>query len=147
YDVWQVEKVELAILAELLLRGPQTEGEVRGRADRMEAIADLDTLRTLLKPLVQRGLVVYLTPEGKRGTIVTHGFHSPQESQKLRAHHTSVVSQQDAETPRTPAPDRTRIASHDDAVRQLAEKLQGAREEIAALRGTLTAAQTDLANL
>src|SRR5262249_31832548 len=36
YDVWHVEKVELAILAELLLRGPQTEGELRGRADRME---------------------------------------------------------------------------------------------------------------
>src|SRR3954468_17065401 len=32
YDVWKVNKVELAILTELLLRGAQTEGELRGRA-------------------------------------------------------------------------------------------------------------------
>src|SRR5437870_994225 len=36
YDAWSVNKVELAILAELLLRGPQTEGEIRQRASRME---------------------------------------------------------------------------------------------------------------
>src|SRR5262249_53892814 len=35
YDLWSVNKVELAILAELLLRGPQTEGELRQRASRM----------------------------------------------------------------------------------------------------------------
>src|SRR5687767_14727027 len=35
YDVWNVNKVELAVLAELLLRGAQTEGELRGRASRM----------------------------------------------------------------------------------------------------------------
>ncbi len=45
YDVWKVNKVELAILTELLLRGAQTEGELRGRASRMEPIDDLDALR------------------------------------------------------------------------------------------------------
>src|SRR5262249_14942459 len=44
YESWHVDKVELAILAELLLRGPQTEGELRARASRMESIADLDAL-------------------------------------------------------------------------------------------------------
>src|SRR5262249_19051121 len=60
YEAWQVGKVELAILAELLLRGPQTEGELRGRASRMEPIDDLESLRTTLKPLAERRLVVYL---------------------------------------------------------------------------------------
>src|SRR5437764_10015321 len=32
YESWHVNKVELAVLTELLLRGPQTEGEVRARA-------------------------------------------------------------------------------------------------------------------
>src|SRR5436853_5310098 len=32
YEAWRLAKVELAIIAELLLRGPQTEGELRGRA-------------------------------------------------------------------------------------------------------------------
>src|SRR5947209_6373261 len=31
YEAWHVDKVELALLAELLLRGPQTEGELRTR--------------------------------------------------------------------------------------------------------------------
>ena len=29
YEAWHVDKVDLAVLAELLLRGPQTEGELR----------------------------------------------------------------------------------------------------------------------
>src|SRR5438874_13059329 len=45
YDALHVGKVELAVLAELLLRGPQTEGQLRGRAARMEAIDDLGGLR------------------------------------------------------------------------------------------------------
>src|SRR5207302_2767284 len=77
YEAWHADKVELAVLAELLLRGAQTEGELRGRASRMEPIDDLDALRAVLRNLVERRLVVYLTPEGRRGTTLTHGFHSP----------------------------------------------------------------------
>src|SRR5262249_3066633 len=87
YETWKVDKVELAILAELLLRGPQTEGELRGRASRMEPIDDLDGLRVILKRLCERGLAVYLTPEGRRGTVLTDGFHPPSEVERLRAHH------------------------------------------------------------
>lgn len=85
YDVWTSNKVELAILAELLLRGPQTEGELRGRASRMEPIEDLEALRRLLRPMAERGLVVFLGPEGRRGTLITHGFHAPAELDKLRS--------------------------------------------------------------
>jgi hypothetical protein len=85
YESWKVDKAQLAILAELLLRGPQTEGELRTRASRMEPIADLDALRAQLRLLAARGLVVYLTPEGRRGTTVTHGFHAPEELDHLRA--------------------------------------------------------------
>ena len=45
YEWLGVDKIELAVMAELLLRGPQTEGELRGRASRMESIADLPALR------------------------------------------------------------------------------------------------------
>src|SRR5262249_51541043 len=51
YDAWLADKVELAVLGELLLRGPQTEGELRGRASRMEPIEDLESLRAVLKRL------------------------------------------------------------------------------------------------
>jgi uncharacterized protein len=84
YDVWKVNKVELAILAELLLRGPQTEGELRQRASRMEPIDDLEELRSALKPLAERGLVLFLGPEGRRGTLISHGFHAPKEIEILK---------------------------------------------------------------
>src|SRR5215472_8415643 len=85
YDAWHVDKVDLAVLGELLLRGPQTEGELRGRASRMESIDDLDALRNVLRPLVERKLVVYLTPEERRGATLTHGFHDSHELERLRA--------------------------------------------------------------
>src|SRR5207244_1816911 len=84
YEAWHVDKVELAVLAELLLRGPQSEGELRSRASRMEPIDDLDALRVVLKRLAERKLMCYLTPEGRRGTAVTHGFHAPEQLDQLR---------------------------------------------------------------
>src|SRR5207302_2206278 len=87
YEAWHADKVELAVLAELLLRGPQTEGELRTRASRMEPIDDLDALRAVLKPLVERNLVLYLTPEDRRGAVVSHGFHDPRELERLKGHH------------------------------------------------------------
>src|SRR5215469_2097152 len=108
YDAWHVDKVELAVLGELLLRGPQTEGELRTRASRMEPLDDLDALRNALRPLVERKLVVYLTPEERRGAVLTHGFHDPKELEKLRARHAAepadVPAQAPAAVPQAPLP-------------------------------------------
>src|SRR3954462_14831016 len=85
YDWLKVSKVGLAVMAELLLRGPQTEGDLRARASRMEPIADLPALQALLEALAQRDLVVYLSPPGqKRGVFVTHGLYPPAELEKVR---------------------------------------------------------------
>lgn len=53
---------ELAILAELLMRGPQTSGELRARAGRMTSIESLEQLATLLAATIDRGLVRRLPP-------------------------------------------------------------------------------------
>jgi uncharacterized protein len=84
YEWLGVDKVELAVMAELLLRGAQTVGELRGRAARMEPIADLAALRPVLDSLKGKGLVVGLTPEG-RGHVVTHNLYEPRELEKVRA--------------------------------------------------------------
>ncbi|MFO0809554.1 MAG: YceH family protein [Gemmataceae bacterium] len=85
YESWSVNKTEIAVIAELLLRGPQTEGELRSRVSRMAEVPGLDELRAVCKPLAERGLAMYLTAEGRRGTTLTHGFHDPAELDKLRA--------------------------------------------------------------
>ena len=83
YEWLGVEKVELAVMAELLLRGTQTVGELRGRAARMEPIKDLAELQPTLDSLHAKGLVLYLTPPG-RGSIVTHALYLEHEMEKVR---------------------------------------------------------------
>jgi uncharacterized protein YceH (UPF0502 family) len=129
YDTWHVDKVELAVLAELLLRGPQTEGELRGRASRMEPIDDLEALRTVLRKLAERKFVVYLTPEGRRGTVLTHGFHEPTELEQLRRR--SFATEEPVPEARS-APERTPPGGGrpDETLTQLSEL----RDEVAALQ-------------
>ncbi len=145
YESWHVGKVELAVLGELLLRGPQTEGELRGRASRMEPIDDLDALRGVLRPLAERKLVVYLTPEGRRGTMLTHGFHDPQELERLRARHGAAADVDEAPPALRPA-----AAAPSPVVEKLDEtksELAGLRQQIDQLQSTVTGLQEQVAHL
>ena len=82
YEWLGVEKAELAVVAELLLRGAQTVGDLRGRAARMEPIPGLAELLPIVDSLVAKGLVEYLSPPG-RGAVVTHTFYSENERDKV----------------------------------------------------------------
>src|SRR4051812_22213113 len=53
-ETLHVRTAELAILAELLLRGPQTLGELRGRASRMAPFENLDRVRDMIRALTER---------------------------------------------------------------------------------------------
>jgi uncharacterized protein YceH (UPF0502 family) len=93
YDWLKVSKAELAVLIELLLRGPQTEGELRARVSRMESLPDLAALQAILEALTPRGLVVYLSPPGqKRGVMLTHGLYHPEELEKVRQAFAATVA-------------------------------------------------------
>lgn len=147
YETWHVDKVELAILGELLLRGPQTEGELRSRASRMEPIDDLDALRAVLRPLVERKVVVYLTPEGRRGTILTHGMHAPDELEGLRTRHKAEVVETAIATP-SPTPRPVEAApANPSALSALEARLNQSQSEIAALRGEVNELRNQVAAL
>lgn len=83
YDWFGVDKYELAVLTELLLRGAQTVGELRGRAARMDPIPDLSALKPIIESLIEKNLVISLTPPG-RGQIVTHNLYTPEQLAKVR---------------------------------------------------------------
>jgi uncharacterized protein len=83
YEWLGVDKTELAVMAELLLRGSQTVGELRGRAARMEPIKDLGQLQPIVDVLIAKRLIIRLTPSG-RGCIVTHALYLDQEMDKVR---------------------------------------------------------------
>jgi len=53
-DALSVSTSELAVIAELLLRGPQTVGELRGRASRIHTMESLDVVTNVLEHLASR---------------------------------------------------------------------------------------------
>jgi uncharacterized protein YceH (UPF0502 family) len=53
-DTFNFTRPETAILCELLLRGPQTPGELRSRAERMHPFEDLSVVHSTLKHLMER---------------------------------------------------------------------------------------------
>lgn len=81
-----VDGTELAVMAELLLRGSQTVGELRGRAARMSAsqLPDVAALRPVIAALIDKKLLIALTPAG-RGQIVTHALYPASELSQARA--------------------------------------------------------------
>ena len=53
-EVFNFMRPEIAVLCVLLLRGPQTPGELRGRAERMHRFEALDDVQSALQKLMQR---------------------------------------------------------------------------------------------
>jgi uncharacterized protein YceH (UPF0502 family) len=53
-EVFNFTRPEIAVLCVLLLRGPQTPGELRGRAERMHRFEALDDVQSALQKLMQR---------------------------------------------------------------------------------------------
>ncbi len=112
-----VDGTELAVMAELLLRGTQTVGELRGRAARMagSALPDMSALRPVIDSLIQKGLVIALTPPG-RGQTVTHALYLENELDKVTSQHGATVAAAavpPARSTSSPAPPPTPIADGD----------------------------------
>jgi uncharacterized protein YceH (UPF0502 family) len=137
YEVLRADKVELAVLAELLLRGAQTEGELRGRANRMEPIEDLDSLRAILRRLAERGLVQFLGPEGKRGTLVTHSFYEPQEMAQVARGQEESAGSSEVNKGMAAVGRRSSVTSGEDWQSRLAAIETGLSELGAKLEGLL----------
>jgi uncharacterized protein len=146
YDWLKVSKVELAVLGELLLRGPQTEGELRVRASRMEPLADLPALQAILDALTPRLLVVYLSPPGqRRGVFVTHGLYPPEELEKVRAAFAGRTGGEE-ELPTRLSANRVDQAAA-PSVPAWAVEVAGLRSELENLRGTVLALAAEVREL
>ncbi len=148
YEWLGVEKVELAVMAELLLRGAQTVGELRGRAARMEPIKDLADLRPVLESLQAKGLIVFLTPEG-RGAVVTHTLFQDREMDKVRREAATlpsssepVVRESSASRPAVVAPRSQPVVPAASGV-GLADEVTRLRDEVAALKRDFAAARQE----
>ena len=143
YDWLGIDKEDLAIIGELLLRGEQSEGDLRGRASRMDPIPDLNVLRTHLDALADRGLIVWLSPPG-RGRMLTHGLLPAEKLEKVRAAVGATVQAGVAAAPDAaeaddddrPPPGPTRAAL-EARVAEIERELAAVRERLATLERDL----------
>lgn len=116
-----VERFELpldqaAVLCILLLRGPQTVGEIRGRTERLHAFADLEAVHQTLETLTEKAFVTQAARQpGRKERRYEQLLGSATESS------TSETMIAPAETIPPQAPDR--ISELEERVTQLAERV------------------------
>ena len=137
YDWLKVTKVELAVIAELLLRGTQTEGDLRSRASRMEPLPDLPALQAVLESLAAKDLVINLSPPGvRRGVVVTHNLYPPNELEREKSRQAAAPAVED-EPDRPVRPVSTRLESTaGDSMQEVARlrtDLEALRDQVRAL--------------
>lgn len=115
---------ELAVICELLVRGPQTVGELRTRCERMHHFADLAEVEDVLGELSGREhpLVVQLPRQpGRKEARNAHLFCGPPK-----------ISAEDQEV--APEPARVRVMAENERIVKLEEEVAALREEVAGLR-------------
>jgi uncharacterized protein len=116
---------QLALVCVLMLRGPQTPGELRQRTERIHAFDSGEQLERILDELVERELAVALPRRpGERGQRYAHRLAEVEEQQASEA------------TPAAAAPSPV-----DDG---LAPRLERLEAEVAALRDQLQALREQL---
>ncbi len=125
-----VDTPELSILCELLLRGPQTPGELRGRASRMHAFASPADVKTVLDALAARQPDPYVVELPRAAGCKENRF-----AQTLG----DVPIETLRSAPPAPAPIRAASAAArgpggEDRIRSLEERIAALEAQIAALR-------------
>lgn len=130
-----VDAADQAVLAVLLLRGPQTPGELKGRTERLHAFAGLAAVEATLASLVERGLVARL--ERRPGQKEVRYAHLLGEEAEAGAPPAAPLAPPPAE------PAAARAPREDDGLAARVDALEAAvaelRAELAALRGELGA--------
>lgn len=140
---WGWDNRQRAIIAELLLRGPQTVGELKGNASRMSPITELQFVSDLLATFAAQDppLVRELPRQpGRSATRWDHLFYPEDEPRNIPE--LAAMSMPAAPAPaHAPAEAVThaREAVADEALRGLQERVERLEADVASLRAELQA--------
>jgi uncharacterized protein YceH (UPF0502 family) len=132
------DDAERAILCVLMLRGPQTPGELKQRAERMHAFAGLGDVHDALARLIARDLAVRLErrPGQKEERYAQQLEGGVQDSSAASASANGSDSTAMAEA--SPAPGTAETARSDDGgLEELRERVERLEREVAELRSAM----------
>lgn len=129
-EVLNLGRRESALLCTLLLRGPQTPGELRGRSERMHRLEDLDEVQLVLQKLIE-----YDPPLAKL---------LPRQPGTKEARYVDLFGGQEAEfhdaspagdeSNTAPMPHEARIATLESEIAQLRADFEALRQQFADFR-------------
>jgi hypothetical protein len=134
-EVFNFTRGEAAVICVLLLRGPQTPGELRGRTERMHRFEELDDVSSALQKLMQRepALVAALPRQpGTKEIRYAHLFSGEPDPGLAPVSRRSESSE--------PA-DQERLLLLEAEVARLREELDAVKTELARLSGSEVPAQ------
>ena len=115
---------EMAILCVLMVRGPQTMGELRSRSERMYAFGDLDEVSETIRSLEEMSLVKQMPRQpGQKESRFAHLLAGEPKSANSGD---DVLS--GGETPQVSAR-KDRIANLEDEIRNLREELDELKQD------------------
>ncbi len=118
-----LNKGETALLVVLMLRGPQTVGELRSRVERLHAFAGIEDVEDTLVSMRQREIPLTDMIEPSSGQKETRHYHLLTDPPEI---------EEQADVVYVPAPDR-KIGQVDEMI----QDIRAMREEIDALRDEL----------
>jgi uncharacterized protein YceH (UPF0502 family) len=129
-ELYNFHRHEIAVLCVLLLRGPQTPGELRTRAERMYAFEDLEAVHSALHLLMRREPPLVKILPRQPGTKESRYMHllsgdaAPKEQPA-----TEHIAE--AQTPSKNSQDGDRIAQLEAEILELRRELNTLREQFA----------------
>ena len=127
-DELRLDREEQAVLAVLMLRGPQTPGELKQRTERMQPFSTIEELNEVLTRLIDREMVAQLARR------------PGQKEERFR--HTLSDEAEDFEAPAAAAPTAAVVPPpprRDERLDRLEREVAELRAELAALRAELGA--------
>jgi uncharacterized protein len=122
-ETLNLNKGETALLIVLMLRGPQTAGELRSRVERLHAFADLEDVEATLTDMQQREVALTEVIDPAPGQKETRHYHLLTDPPEIEERASMVY---------VPAPDR-KISQVDE----MFHDVNAMREEVDALRSEL----------
>lgn len=133
YEWLDVDGPGSAIMTELLLRGPQTLGEIRTRANRMHPFVDLTATQSAVDELMTKGLVEAITPSG-RGQTFAHCLYTPAERVHLNAKVEKLAA---AELPGSAPASTANSAANESRIDRIQQRLDEVTERLETLEKKL----------
>lgn len=132
-EVFNFDRREVAVVCVLLLRGPQTPGELRGRTDRMYRFEGLDDVVSTLDRLAQRELPLVCMMQRQPGTKESrymHLFSGEHDPALVERASSPTIEASGNSTSRA----ADRVARLEDDVSQLRRELAEIRQQLAEFR-------------